>query len=106
MPKGEAIEQFAASMHLALDLADIYPRDSLAAHILDVAAQFLPALLTPCSRRGRARQIVSNTKRFQRGEGKGRFVGNRPCVLHGEKLIPMLSVSITAPSVLHLSRLE
>ena len=42
MPKGEAIEQFAASMHLALDLADIYPRDSLAAHILDVVAQFLP----------------------------------------------------------------
>jgi hypothetical protein len=56
MPKGEAIEQFAASMHLALDLADKYPRDSLAAHILDVVAQFLPALLTPCSRRGRARQ--------------------------------------------------
>jgi hypothetical protein len=31
-------------MHLALDLADKYPRDSLAAHILDVVAQFLPAL--------------------------------------------------------------
>ena len=108
MPKGEAIEQFAASMHLVLDLADKYPRDSLAAHILDVVAhaQFLPALLTPCSRRGRARQIVSNAKRFQRGEGKGRFVGNRPCILHGEKLTPMLSVSITAPSVIHLSRLE
>ncbi len=44
MPKGEAIEQFAASMHLVLDLADKYPRDSLAAHILDVVAhaQFLP----------------------------------------------------------------
>ena len=28
MPKGEAIEQFAASMHLVLDLADKYPRDS------------------------------------------------------------------------------
>jgi hypothetical protein len=40
MPKGEAVEQFAASMHLALDLADIYPRDSLAAHILDVLGQF------------------------------------------------------------------
>ena len=47
MPKGEAIEQFATSMHLVLDLADKYPRDSLAAHILDVVAQFLPALLTP-----------------------------------------------------------
>jgi hypothetical protein len=32
-PKGEAIEQFAACMHLVLDLADKYPRDSLATHI-------------------------------------------------------------------------
>ncbi len=32
-PKGEATEQFAASMHLVLDLADKYPRDSVAAHI-------------------------------------------------------------------------
>jgi hypothetical protein len=70
MPKGEAIEQFAASMHLVLDLADKYPLDSLAAHILDVVAQFLPALLMSCSRRGRVRQIVSNAKRFQRGEWK------------------------------------
>jgi hypothetical protein len=38
MPKGEAIEQFAASVHLVLDFADKYPRDSLAAHILDVVA--------------------------------------------------------------------
>jgi hypothetical protein len=37
MPKGQAVEQFAASMHLVLDLADKYPRDSLAAHILDCA---------------------------------------------------------------------
>jgi hypothetical protein len=28
MPKGDAVEQFAASMHLVLDLADKYPRDS------------------------------------------------------------------------------
>ena len=35
MPKGEAVEQFAASMHLVLDLADKYPRNSLAAHILE-----------------------------------------------------------------------
>ena len=53
MPKGEACEQFAASMHLVLDLADKYACDSIAAHILDVVAQFLPALLTPCVRRGR-----------------------------------------------------
>jgi hypothetical protein len=81
MPKGKAVEQFAASMHLVLDLADKYPRDSLAAHILDCVAQFLPALLCPCTRRGRVRQIISNAKRFQRGEWKGLwegFVGNRP----------------------------
>ena len=70
-PKGEAIEQFAASMHLVLDLADKYPRDSLAAHILDCIAQFLPALLCPCTRRGRVRQIISSAKRFQRGDWKG-----------------------------------
>jgi hypothetical protein len=71
MPKGEAIEQFAASMHLVLDLAVKYPRDSLAAHILDCVAQFLPALLCPCTRRGRVRQIISNAKRFQLGDWKG-----------------------------------
>ena len=71
MPKGEAIEQFAASKHLVLDLADKYPRDSLAANILDCVAQFLPALLCPCTRRGRVRQIISNAKRFQHGDWKG-----------------------------------
>jgi hypothetical protein len=71
MPKGEAVEQFAASMHLVLDLADKYPRNSLAAQILDCVAQFLPALLCPCTRRGRARQIISSAKRFQRGDWKG-----------------------------------
>ncbi len=71
MTKGESIEQFAASMHLVLDLADKYPHDSLAAHILDVTTQFLPVLLMSYSRRDRVRQIVSNDKRFQRGEWKG-----------------------------------
>jgi hypothetical protein len=65
------VEQLAASMHLVLDLADKYPRDSLAAHILDCVAQFLPALLCPCTRRGRVRQIISSAKRFQRGKWKG-----------------------------------
>jgi hypothetical protein len=67
MPRGEAVDQFAARMHLVLDLHK-YPRDSLAAHILDCVAQFLPALLSPFTRRGRVRQIISNAKRFQRGE--------------------------------------
>jgi hypothetical protein len=71
MPKGEAVEQLAASMHLVLDLADKYPHYSLATHVLDCVAQFLLALLCPCTRRGRVRQIVSSAKRFQRGDWKG-----------------------------------
>ncbi len=67
-PKGDAVEQLAASMHLVLDLADKYPHNSIAAHILDCVAQFLPALLCPCTRRGRVRHVVSNGKRFQRGD--------------------------------------
>ncbi len=104
MPKGEAGEQFAASMHLVLDLADKYPRDSLAAHILDCVAQFLPALLCPCIRRARVRQIISSAKRFQRGEWKGLW---ETAVLRGDTLTPTLSVSIIALNVTrHLSRLE
>jgi hypothetical protein len=101
MPKGEHL---AASMHLVLDLADKYPRDSLAAHILDCVAQFLPALLCPCTRRGRVSQIISNAKRFQRGDWKGLW---ETAVLCGEKLTAMLSVSIIALNVTrHLFRLE
>jgi hypothetical protein len=64
MPKGDAVEQLAVSMHLVLDLADKYPHNSL-------SAQFLPALLCPCTHLGRVRHIVSNAKRFQRGDWKG-----------------------------------
>ncbi len=70
MPKGEAVDQFATSMHLVLDLADKYPRDSLTAHILDYVDQFLPALICPCTRRDRVRQIISSAKRFQLGDWK------------------------------------
>jgi hypothetical protein len=45
MPKGDAVEQLDGSMHLVLDLTDKYSHNSLAAHILDYVAQFLPALL-------------------------------------------------------------
>jgi hypothetical protein len=93
MPKGEAIEQFAASMHLVLDLADKYPRDSLAAHILDVIAQFLPALLMPCSRRGRVKQIVFNAQGSSAGNGKA--CGKQPCALHEKKLTTPLSAAST-----------
>ena len=68
MTKGEGIEQFTTSI---LDLTDKYPRDSLASHILDVVAQFLPTLLVTCSCRDRVRQIVSNVKHVQHGEWKG-----------------------------------
>jgi hypothetical protein len=105
MHKGEAVGQFAASMNLVLDLADKYPRDSLAAHLLDCVAQFLPALLCPCTRRGRVRQIISIAKRFQRGEW--RDWGKPPRALRGEKLTLTLSVSIIALNVIrHLSELE
>jgi hypothetical protein len=43
--KGEAIEQFAACMHLVLDLAYKYPRDSVAAYILDCAVS--PCIAVP-----------------------------------------------------------
>ena len=41
---------------------------SLPLYILRAVAQFLPALLMPCSRRGKPRHITSNAKRFQKGE--------------------------------------
>jgi hypothetical protein len=59
-----------AHIHLVLDLADKYPRESLAAHILDCVAQFLPALLCPGTRRGRVKHIISNSNRFQWGDWK------------------------------------
>jgi hypothetical protein len=65
------VEQVAASMHRVLDLADKYPRDSLAAHILDCVAQFLPALLCPFPQALALMQTISNAKRFRRGECKG-----------------------------------
>ncbi len=70
MPKGETVQEIAASMNLVLDLADKYPRDSLVTHILDCVVQFLPAFLCPCTHSGRVRQIISSDKRFQRGDWK------------------------------------
>ena len=71
MSRDETVEQFPTSMYLVLDLADKYPLDSLAAHILDCVAQFLPVLICPCTHRGRVRQIISSVKRFQSGAWKG-----------------------------------
>jgi hypothetical protein len=54
-----------------------------------LVAQFLPALLCPCTRRGRVRQIISSAKLFQRGDLKGSC--ETACVWGGEKLTPMLA---------------
>ncbi len=48
-------EDIAESIHLVLGLTDRYPHDSIATHILDVVAQFLPALFTPFLHRDRVR---------------------------------------------------
>jgi hypothetical protein len=61
-PKGEAIEQFAASMHLVLDLADKYPRDSLDAHILGFQRGDWRGLWETALRFAR-KEIDSNNKR-------------------------------------------
>jgi hypothetical protein len=72
MPTGDTVEQLVVCMHLVLNLAEKYPHNSLAAHILDCVAQFLPPLLCPCSRRGRVRHILSNLiNHFQCGDWKG-----------------------------------
>jgi hypothetical protein len=51
-----------------LTLADRYPAQSLPLYILRAFAQFLPALLMPCSRRGKPRHVSLNAHRFQKGE--------------------------------------
>jgi hypothetical protein len=70
LPTVETVEQFTASVHLVLDLADKYPRESLVVHILDCVTQFLPAFLCPGTHRVRVRQIISNTKIFQHRDWK------------------------------------
>jgi hypothetical protein len=74
MTKGETVDQFAESIHLVLDLADKYPRDSLAAHILDCVDQFLPALLCPGTRRGRVSQIISSAFSVETGKVCGKLL--------------------------------
>ncbi len=81
--KKEKIMGAFARSQVFLTLGDLGPKPHAAQPTvrlvscthLDVVAQFLPALLMPCSRRSRVRQIVSNTKRFARG--MERSVGNR-----------------------------
>ena len=68
VPRGTASQDFGESLKVILTLADRYPAQSLPLYILRAFAQFLPALLMPCSRRGKPRHISSNAKRFQKGE--------------------------------------
>jgi len=68
VPRGTASQDFGESLKVILTLADRYPAQSLPLYILRAFAQFLPALLMPCSRRGKPRHIGSNARRFQKGE--------------------------------------
>ena len=75
VPKGKARHDFAESMRLVLTLAQKYPDQSLPRYILRAVAQFLPALLMPSQRRGKASHVCSNAKKFQ--EGNWNPSGNR-----------------------------
>ena len=100
MPKGESVEQLETSVNLVLDLIDKYPRDSLATHILDCVAQFLPAFLCPYTRRGRVRQIISKKRQTFSVWWVEGPVGNHTCVCHGEKLTLMLNERIITLNVI------
>jgi hypothetical protein len=61
-------KDFRDSLKGMLAPADRYPAQSLPLYILQAFAQFLPALLMPCSRRCKPRHLSINTCRFQKGE--------------------------------------
>jgi hypothetical protein len=68
VPRGAASRDFGDSLKAILTLAERYPAQSLPLYILRAFAQFLPALLMPCSRRGKPRHVSLNARRFQKGE--------------------------------------
>jgi len=68
VPHGTASKDCGDSLKAILALAERHPAQSLPQYILRAFAQFLPALLMPCSRRGKPRHITTNARRFQRGE--------------------------------------
>jgi hypothetical protein len=68
VPRGAASRDFGDSLKAILALAERYPAQSLPLYILRAFAQFLPALLMPCSRRGKPRHVSLNARRFQKGE--------------------------------------
>ena len=63
VPRGAASRDFGDSLK-----AILAPAQSLPLYILRAFAQFLPALLMPCSRRGKPRHVSLNARRFQKGE--------------------------------------
>jgi hypothetical protein len=68
MPNGTARTEFADCMKALLKLASKYPQASLPRYLLRVLAQFLPSLLMPGLRRGHAKHVTSNAKKFLRGD--------------------------------------
>jgi hypothetical protein len=68
VPRGAASKDFGDGLKAILALAERYPAQSLSLYILRAFAQFLPALLMPCSRRGKPRHVSLNARRFQKGE--------------------------------------
>ena len=73
VPRGAASKDFGDSLKAILALAERYPAQSLPLYILRVFAQFLPALLMPCSRRGKPRSM-----RVAFRKGNGSPFGIRP----------------------------
>jgi hypothetical protein len=61
-------QDFGDILKVILTLAERYPAQSLPLYILRAFAQFLPALLMPCSRRGKPRHVSLNARLFQKGE--------------------------------------
>jgi len=68
IPRSMANKDFRDSLKAIPALADSYPAQSLPLYILRAFAQFLPALLMPCLRRGKPRHLSINVCRFQKGE--------------------------------------
>ena len=68
IPRGTASKDFGDSLKPILAQADRYPAHSLPLYILREFAQFLPALLMPCSRSCKPRHLSINMYHFQKGE--------------------------------------
>jgi hypothetical protein len=81
VPRGTASKDFGDNLKAILALAERYPAQSLSLYIPRAFAQFLPALLMPCSRScvtsGKPRHVTINARHFQKGEE--RPFRSKPC---------------------------